>query len=150
RYAKVQSLLTSPKVVLLPFTPEINFRGRKRLMAGRMPKPENKAHSDACILESLAEFFASAGGKDEHELCFCSENVGDFGLEAIERHIIHPLHKDELPAATEYCISLEQAIAFFKRGEKAVAPSPAVIEEALQQRTDDEIEAAIEMEEERK
>jgi hypothetical protein len=150
RFEKVQSLLTSPRIVLLPFTAEINFRGRKRVMAGRMPKPENRAHSDACIVESLADFFSTVGQTDEHELCFCSENVGDFGLAAKERHIIHPLHKDDLPAATEYCISLEQVIAFFKSEEKAVAPSPAVIEEALQQRTADEVEAEIEMAEEPK
>jgi RNA polymerase sigma factor (sigma-70 family) len=150
RYEKVRSLLASPKIVLLPFTQEINFRGRKRLMAGKMPKPENLAHSDACILESLAEFFLNVGRADTIELCFCSENVGDFGLAAKERHIIHPLHKDDLPAATEYCISLQQVIAFFKSEEKVLPPSPAVIEEALQQRTDDEVEAEIEIEEEQK
>ncbi|MCI0458359.1 MAG: PIN domain-containing protein [Gemmataceae bacterium] len=149
RFQKVQSLLASPKIIILPFTPDIHFRGRKRLMAGRMPKPENRAHSDACILESLAVFFEHSQ-KDEHELCFCSENVADFGLAAKDRHIIHPLHKDDLPPATEYCISLEKVIAFFHSEQAAVAPSPDVIREALEQRTEDEVEAEIEMEAERK
>jgi hypothetical protein len=150
RYEKVQGLLSSPKVIMLPFTPDIHFRGRKRLMAGKMPKPENRAHSDACILESLAVFFSSSGHKDEHELCFCSENVSDFGLAAKERHIIHPLHKDDLPIATEYCITLENVIVFLESDQKAVAPTPNVIKEALEQRTEDEVEAEIEMEGERK
>ena len=150
RYQKVQRLLSSSKVVVLPFTPEIHFRGRKRLMAGRMPKPENRAHSDACLVESLAVYFSSIGQKDDHELCFCSENVGDFGLAAKDRHIIHPLHKDDLPVATEYCISLENVIAFLASEQKAVAPTPEVIKEALEQRTEDEVEAEIEMEGERK
>jgi len=149
RFDKVQQLLSSPRIVNLPFTPDIHFRGRKRLMAGRMPKPENRAHSDACIIETLALFFEDQP-KDEHELCFCSENVGDFGLAAKERHIIHPLHKDDLPPATEYCISLEKAIAFLHSEHKAVAPSPDVIKEALEQRTEDEVEAEIELEGEHK
>ncbi len=150
RYDSVQSLLGSERVVILPFTEEINFRGRRRLIAGRMPKPENSAHSDACILESVADFFSKLATKDDHELYFCSENVSDFGLLAKERHIIHPLHKDDLPAATEYCISLEQVMTSFKSNEKASVPSATVIEEALQQRTDDEVEAELEFEIERK
>lgn len=149
RYEKVQALLASSKVINLPFTAEINFLGRKRIMAGRMPKPENSAHSDACIIETLASYFTKSP-KESHELCFCSENVGDFGLAAKDRHIIHPLHKDELPAATEYCISLEQVIAFLKSKARAIAPSQEVINEALQQRTDDEVDAEIELERERK
>ncbi len=145
RYQKVQDLLTSPKVVLLPFTAEINFRGRKRLIAGRMPRSENMAHSDACIVESLSQFFSELGQKDQHDLCFCSENVADFGLPAKERHIIHPLHKDDLPAATEYCISFAQVVAFFKSDARAVPPSPAVIQEALQQRTTDAVNAETEL-----
>jgi RNA polymerase sigma factor (sigma-70 family) len=150
RYKKVQSLLSSPSVAVLPFTLDIYFRGKKRLMAGRMPNPKNQAHSDACILESLAVFFSGIGQKNDHELCFCSENVGDFGLAAKDRHIIHPMHKDDLPAATEYCISLEKVITFLQSEQKAVAPTPDVIQEALTQRTEDEVEAEIEMEEEKK
>lgn len=150
RYEKVQNILSSNKISVLPFTQEIYFRGKKRLMEGRMPKPDNRAHSDACILESLADYFSNISQKDEHELCFCSENVADFGLAAKERHIIHPLHKDDLPAATEYCISLEQVIAFFQSEQKAVPPTPAMIKEALQQRTKDEVEAELEMDGEQK
>ncbi|MGL4420203.1 MAG: sigma factor-like helix-turn-helix DNA-binding protein, partial [Gemmataceae bacterium] len=132
------------------FTPDVYFRGRRRLMAGRMPKPENRAHSDACIIESLAVFFSDLGQNEQHELYFCSENVGDFGLATKDRHILNPLHKDDLPAATEYCISLDKVIGLIQSEQKAVAPSLSVIKEALKQRTEDEVAAEIELEQERK
>lgn len=115
-------------------------------MAGRMPNPENRAHSDACILESLSVFFSSLGQKDQHELCFCSENVADFGLAAKERHIIHPLHGPDLPVATEYCISLEKVITFLETKQRAVAPTPEIIKEALEQRTADDVDSELEEE----
>lgn len=142
RFDNVETLLALPTILVLPFTQEIHFRGRRRLMMGRMPFPENQALSDACLLESLADFFLRNGSRDEHELCFCSENVKDFGLVAKDRHIIHPLHKEELPAATEYCISLEKAVAFLKSNRPVVPPTPVVIEQALQQEAEDEIDVA--------
>ncbi len=150
RYANVQRLLSSPNVVEIPFTHDINFRGRKRLMAGRMPKPEHRAHSDACIIESLAVYFSTLIAEEQHELYFCSENVGDFGLAAKDRHIIHPIYKDDLPAATEYCISLEKVVSLVKSQQKAVPPSPTVIDEALKLRTEDELAAQAELDQERK
>ena len=37
RFAQIETLLLSEKTVHLPFTQEIDFRGRKRLIAGEMP-----------------------------------------------------------------------------------------------------------------
>lgn len=144
RYEKVQNLLSLPNVKILEFTPEIHFRARKRLIAGKMPRLEQRSHSDACILESLAVFFSQLN-KNDHELCFCSENVADFGLESKDRHIIHPLHKDDLPSATEYCLSLEKAVACLRSGHSVVAPSLEDFEAALQQKREDDVDAEIEI-----
>jgi RNA polymerase sigma factor (sigma-70 family) len=150
RHQKVLALLASQKVVGLPFTSEINFRGRKRIMEGKMPKSENQAHSDACILETLADFFANTGQRDQHELFFCSENVGDFGLVGDDRHIIHPLHKDDLPAATDYCISLDRLVALIQSEKRAIPPSPSLIDQALQRRKEDEVAAETDTDDEEK
>ena len=111
-----------------------------------MPSRDKKApspHSDACIIESLREFFLRDGHKDEHELGFCSENVTDFGLVTEDRHIIHPLHKDSLPLATEYCISLQKLIEFCQSENKATIPSPVQVEQALQQQAHESVKAKI-------
>src|SRR5262245_8803213 len=44
RYSKVRSLLKSGNIITLPYTHEVHFRASRRLMEGRMPRPENRAH----------------------------------------------------------------------------------------------------------
>src|SRR5439155_242138 len=61
-YRLVRGLFDSPHVSKLQLTPEAMFLARKRLMAGRMPKPDNQAFNDACIVEALTEYFQSLPG----------------------------------------------------------------------------------------
>lgn len=129
-YKRVQELFNCRQVVKLPLTPDLMFQARKRLIAGRMPKPENQAFNDACIVETLLGHFRSLQGG--HELYFCSENVSDFGLSTKEGVILHPVLKDGLPPV-KYATTLRDLMDGIRTMAPAVEPAPAVIEEALEQ-----------------
>ena len=130
RYKIIENIFESEKTELIPFTPEINFEASRRIMAGRFPTPERNAHSDACIIESLKEYYIKDGKKDEHELCFCSENATEFAFVGNDRHFIHPIIRADLPLQTEYCISLEQVIDFYESGREVKIPSEEELKEA--------------------
>ncbi len=114
RYEEVVKLLTMAQVVKLPFTPEIYFKGKKRIMAGRMPRQSNASHSDACILETLADHLSTfmPEGLTNSELYFCSENVTDFGCVESKMHMLHQMHRTDFPITTKYCISLDHVFSY--------------------------------------
>jgi RNA polymerase sigma factor (sigma-70 family) len=130
-FGKVQALFGSNQIVKLPLTANLLFLAKKRLIAGRMPRPDNQSHNDACIVESLLEYFRLS--RDPlPQLCFCSENVNDFGLQTKEGVGLHPLIKDGLPA-TQYVTTLRNAVEFISSQPVVSEPSPAAIAEALEQ-----------------
>ena len=131
-YKRIQEIFASPKVVKIPLTSELLFLGKKRLISGRMPITENKAHNDACIVESLVGHFKTISTPDG-QLCFCSENIGDFGLKTKDELVLHPLVKDGLPP-TKYATNLQELIAFHQSNAKVHEPPKAEIEEALEKR----------------
>jgi RNA polymerase sigma factor (sigma-70 family) len=131
-FQKVQILFRSIHVVKLSLTADLLFQGKKRLIAGRMPKPDNQSHNDACIVESLLAYFRSRPDQSA-QLCFCSENVNDFGVQTKEGTALHPLIKDGLPAA-HYTTTLRDAVQFIRNQPVVVhEPSPDAIADALEQ-----------------
>lgn len=132
RSRQILELFASLSVVKIPLTPELLFLGKKRLIAGRMPSSENTAHNDACIIETLVSFF-SRSPQAGSQLCFCSENVSDFGLELQNDVVLHPLLKDGLPP-TKFVRTLRDAAVFCKSSAKVVEPSAEAIEAALEEK----------------
>jgi hypothetical protein len=106
------------------------FLGRKRLIAGRMPKHDNTRTNDACIIESLLWYFRSVSDA-EAQLYFCSGNTTDFALKTPEELVLHPLIKEGLPI-TKYFTNLQDLVAFYSSNEKVKEPPAAVINEALE------------------
>ncbi len=131
-YKRIQQLFASAKIVKIPLTSDLLFLGKKRLISGRMPITENKAHNDACIIESMNEYFKTTNNP-ETVLCFCSENITDFGLKTKDELVLHPLVKDGLPP-TKYVTNLRELMAFHESNAKVHEPPEAEIEEALEER----------------
>ncbi|HEY1375384.1 MAG TPA: PIN domain-containing protein [Gemmataceae bacterium] len=128
----IQEFFQSKQIVRVPLTPDLLFRSRKRLIAGRMPEAENKASNDACIIESLTEFFRGRSEADA-QLYFCTDNQTDFGLETSEGLVLHPLVKDGLPP-TKYTTTLRELVAFYRSNQPVAEPPNAEIQEALERR----------------
>jgi len=125
-HTDIQAFLSLPKVVNIPFTPDISFRGQRRLIAGRMPQAFSAAHSDACIIESLLEYFSIHSGIEqpllgEHRLFFCSENTKDFARVEKEGFLLHPLVAEGLPLQSNYFITLQAMMNVYK--ELNIAPT---------------------------
>lgn len=131
-FEKIQLLFRSNLIVKIPLTSEILFLGKRRLIAGRMPKHDNQAHNDASIVESLQLYFRTILGDQSTRLCFCSENVNDFGVKTKEGMALHPLIRDGLPA-THYATTLRAAIEFISSQPVVAEPSATAIAEAIEQ-----------------
>lgn len=131
-YKCIQQFFLSPKIARVPFTSELNFLSRKRLIAGRMPEPENKASNDAAIIESLIKYLRTRATADT-QLIFCSENSSDFGLQTKEGLVIHPTVKEGLPPS-KFVTTLSELLACYQTNAPIREPNAEEIEEALERR----------------
>jgi len=113
-YQQIESLFRSQSVVTIPLTPTILFRGKQRLMAGKMPylDDEPNRENDACIVESLHAHFETAG--KDGALYFCSENVKDFGHGDKASAFLDRAIKEGLPAHSPFFTELAALIASVK------------------------------------
>jgi PIN domain/Sigma-70, region 4 len=131
-FEKIQLLFESNGTVKIPLTSELLFLGKRRLISGKMPKPDNQAHNDATIVESLQLYFRTNPANQSDRLCFCSENVNDFGVQTKEGMALHPFIKDGL-APAHYATTLRAAIEFISSQPVISEPSAIAIAEALEQ-----------------
>ena len=144
RHDEVQALLNSDHVVRLPYDEVIQFRAKRRLMAGRVANTDGKVEADCCILESIIRHFESRGEADE--LLFCTENWKDFGTEVKSGKFgFHPLMREGLPTV-ELMTTLASLVAFVEERKPVVEPAPQEVEEALERDKKEEIEKNLEAE----
>ncbi len=105
-------------------------------MAGGMPgqteKSEHLVHNDACIVESLRQYFDQESNA-ARSFYFCSENVEDFGLKTDSGIILHPLLQDYLPQ-TRFTSTLRDLVEAVLSHAGASRPSPDAVEKALEKR----------------
>lgn len=128
-YKHVTDLLKHERVWRVPFTRDINFLARKRLIAGRMPNPSNQASNDAAIIESLLTLFA---GRTSHDtLYFCSDNKKDFALKLDDEFVLHPLVAEGLPP-TKFLTNLEELVRFYESKGTVLSAPAELIELALE------------------
>ena len=133
RYPALYDWLTSSETTIIPFTPEIHFQAKRRLISGQMPQLEKKAENDACIVESLGSFFTINGVAD-HVLYFCTENYSDFAIELpvdtkARRRVFHPIIQSGLPPTSVFG-DLASLMYFAKGYESFPEPTPEEIAEA--------------------
>lgn len=134
RYKEIISFLNSDKTIKIPITENIKIKADNRIKNGKMPK-NKKVDKDACIIESLVEYFNSL--KDNNStLIFCSENTNDFAEECKtatkdRSFILHHLLQNDLPKS-HYFIDLNSTLQFSKGYESLPEIKPnEEIEEKL-------------------
>ena len=104
----IDSILRAPYAKFLPYSPEVHFRMKKRMLAGRFPRiKERYSEADCAIIESICQYFEQNAG--EHSLIFCSENHSDFGTKVDSRFYLHPILKEGLPQ-TELFLNLNSVV----------------------------------------
>jgi len=134
-YFEILEFLESKDVEFIPFTVDILLRGKRRLMAGRMPKHGNNSDQDAFIIESLISYFEKCND-EKKQLMFCSENHKHFALECKSRQKdrifnLHPIIQSDFPQSL-YTIDLERMLDFTKGYESLPEPSNSKITKARQ------------------
>jgi hypothetical protein len=137
----ILELICSPKVSLIPLTPDILCRAKKRIIRGEMPRKSAKVDQDAAIVESLASYFAGISDP-QPILLFCSENHSDFAVELNStdskdrRFALHPDLARDLPK-THYFTTVADLLQFDK-GYESLPPLPQSneIREALERRVE--------------
>ncbi len=93
RLATVNGWLRSNAVKFVPFTIEVMWKAKVRLLAGRMPNAERTSDQDAAIIESIL----TVRGSDD-ELYFCSADTGDFAVPLDSgKFALHPILRKALP-----------------------------------------------------
>ncbi|HEV3300034.1 MAG TPA: hypothetical protein VG055_10345 [Planctomycetaceae bacterium] len=128
-----------------PFSERVLLRAKQWLVAGRVPPSKDPANdertkcerlldgdNDLCIIESLIAMFEQSGTADA-ELLFCTENIPDFGLEAVGdgEPILHPKLRDGLPK-TKLFTNLGSLVQFVHDNHPVEEPKPEDVERALQ------------------
>ena len=126
RFATVNRWLRSSAVKFVPFSIEIMWKGKGRLMAGRMPNAERTSDQDSCIIESVHTVL---GGNDE--VYFCSADTGDFAVKLESgKFALHPVLRETLPR-TKFFSDLKTMVEAISAGVSIPEP------------TDEELEGAV-------
>jgi hypothetical protein len=158
-YEQVKNLWRSKDVDHIAFSPDLMFRAKCRLISGKMPsdasgekKPDKlERDSDACIVESLKFHFERHPVEDIAILCFCSENVSDFGRKSEKdgKRYLDANVREGLPNAP-YFTNLKDLMAFVTSPTKVKEPTPEEekkdIEKELQEEHARQVEALREVE----
>jgi len=153
RNSWLQQFWQAKNVIRLPLTPEILFAAKKRLIAGRMPKPERanpeKAKPekpkpdrlqdcDASTIESMLVFFTPEKRLDA-TLLFCTENVGEFFLKAKDKLVLHPRLSLNEGMPTTHCYEAARPMLDAINTHSAIAdPTPEEVLAALRHEQEEE------------
>ena len=133
---EIDAILKASFARLLPFTSDVHFRARRRLLSGRFPRAKERySEADCAIIESLCEHFENEQG--EHSLLFCSENHTDFGTAVNKRFHLHPILKDGLPP-TELFLNLSSLIDYLNKDNNPAEVSARDVDAAAEARSNQE------------
>jgi hypothetical protein len=131
-YQHIQDLFGSKHVESIPFGQEIWLRGKRRLIAGKMPYKEDEAggekkpdkqdrENDACIVESLHSYFQK--NTQQGVLYFCSADVKDFGHGERDSIYLDATIREGLPKAP-YFTDLKGLVEFANNPQEIKEPTP--------------------------
>lgn len=135
KYSIIRKFLKSDLIEFIPITADILCRGKRRLIAGRMPVTNKQSDQDVLLIESLVSFFEKNTEKNA-KLLFCSENYKDFAVECktetrSRKFMLHPLIQEDLPKS-RYFIDLESMLDFSKGYKNLPEPFDKNIEQVKQ------------------
>jgi hypothetical protein len=128
-HASVLELFKHKSTIRIPFTIEVWFAAKRRLVAGKMPPAEKHQDNDASIIESLRSFFTENKPK-KPVLLICTENDKDFLLKVKDTWTLHPCLHEGLPPAQCF-VNLKQLVEFTTKNLKVVEPKSEDVEQAL-------------------
>jgi hypothetical protein len=141
-FKEVLVLLSCERSVKIPFTMQLWFDAKRRLISGKMPASKMRMESDCCIIQSLLTYFANCGD-EEPELYFCSLNHEDFALDLSEnkshpKYVLHPAITDLPPA--QYFVDLKSLLQAIKEHPTISQPPAEQVEKALERERKDQLE----------
>jgi hypothetical protein len=151
-------LLTPQRFVKqLPFSADIWFRAKTRLIEGRFPKrtdEQGKSKSraweqdnDCSIIESLIDYFAEAGFTDKTRLLLCTENLDDFGFvrPSSKRNLLDLRLQEGLPP-TEIFLDLDSLVKALTESKPIEPPqTKEEFEQVLKTKVEEDERVAREM-----
>jgi hypothetical protein len=141
-YKEVIALLSSERSIKIPFTMQLWFDAKRRLISGKMPASKMRMESDCCIIQSLLNHFANCGDQ-EPELYFCTLNHEDFALDlsdtkAQPKYFLHPAITDLPPA--QYFVDLKGLVQAIKEHPTTKQPPAEQVEKALERERKEQLE----------
>jgi hypothetical protein len=151
-YEELEDLFRASSVEAIPFTPDLLFRGKRRIISGSMPdqdlaktgekKTERRdRESDAIIIETLQSYFerhVSEGAV----LYFCSENVRDFGHDGDDGLYLDASVREGLPRSF-FFKDVRTLIDFANDPKEVKEPTPEQEKKDLEKEKQEEYQRRI-------